>query len=166
MTCRKVKSLEPRFQPQLFSCFLRPPLERQVGACGWRRRGLKSPGLGMGRNFCKAEPEGEIWAEGHFSDAPQGTGITAPTPEVLQAERQAMAGSACVYVCSKMVYGPCGVLGPRQGRRVEEGSGNYSPVIQSFNHLNLPATRFFPLNSSNAEAAPGASRLLKGAEGS
>lgn len=114
----------------------------------------------------KAEPESEIWAEGHFSDAPQGTGITAPTPEVLQAERQAMAGSACVYVCSKMVYGPCGVLGPRQGRRVEEGSGNYSPVIQSFNHLNLPATRFFPLNSSNAEAAPGASRLLKGAEGS
>lgn len=48
----------------------------------------------------KAEPEGEIWAEGHFSGDPQGTGITAPTPEVLQAERQAMAGSACVYVCS------------------------------------------------------------------
>lgn len=113
MTCRKVKSLEPRFQPQFFSCFLRPPLERQVGAYRWQRGGLKSPGLGIGRNFCqgrqgqaragKAEPEGDTCVEGRFSDAPQGTGITAPSPEVLQAERQAMAGNACVYVCSKMV---------------------------------------------------------------
>ena len=142
-----------------------------MGACRWQRRCLKSLGLQM-RNFSKgSQKQAKLslrvttgdwrWIPSqHSSEDPHGTGHRNHHRIPLSV---AGRDGQWLDVCLKMVEGPHGVS-LRQGRRVEEENRNNFPIIQSVNCLHFLATRFLPLNSSRAEAAPGASGLLK-AEG-